>query len=126
MAKFTAAAQLSLGELITQVEKLPSEELITILTADSEVSPGRLRSYRGDYAELAIEPSDKPRTAADFLGELKAAIGKTFHGYKGGEYVMGEYTYMYLAEYGSTGPALCGGLVTSGAKSEETPQDATT
>lgn len=48
----------------------------------------------------------KERQAAELLAECKAAMGKVFCGYKGGDYVMGALTPVWLASYGCCGPKL--------------------
>ncbi len=63
------------------------------------------QSYRGFYDQLAVEPAENVRVA-DMLKDLRGAIGSTYHGYKGGEYTMNEYTEVYLAEYAGTGDEL--------------------
>jgi hypothetical protein len=62
-------------------------------------------SYRGDYSELAFEPC-KDTTVGNMLGIAKDSLGKEFIGYKGGDFEMGGYTRVYLANYGDTGEGL--------------------
>lgn len=60
------------------------------------------------------------RPAAELLSECKAAMGQVFTGYKGGDYVMGALTPVWVANYG------CGGvkLITLSAGGEiETEND---
>jgi hypothetical protein len=45
---------------------------------------------------------------------LEDADGKTFHGYKGGEYHMDSGTYVHAAEYGSCGAAIVGVALVDG------------
>ena len=59
-------------------------------------------SYRGDYSELAFEPLENA-TVGEMLKSAKSALGKTYQGYKGGSYTMGEYTTVNLSQYGTTG-----------------------
>jgi hypothetical protein len=59
-------------------------------------------SYRGDYFCLAFEPLPNTTVGA-MLACAREALGKTYQGYKGGDYVMKEYTNVYLSEYGTTG-----------------------
>ena len=59
-------------------------------------------SYRGSYSELAFERKDNI-TIGEMLQCAKNALGKTFDGYKGGEYTMSGLAEVYLAEYGHTG-----------------------
>lgn len=67
-------------------------------------------SYRGYYSDLAFEHGET--TVADLLKCCRKAIGSTFVGYKGGEYVMDEHTSVYVAEYGCCGRILCGFMQT--------------
>ena len=53
---------------------------------------------------------------ADMLACAKSALGKTFQGWKGGDYKMHEYTTCWLAERGESngdgiGPVLLGYLL---------------
>lgn len=66
------------------------------------MKPDGLASWRGIYAELAIgysEDGDYP-LAKDFLAELKEAVGKTYEGYKGGDFTMGKATPLHVDNYG--------------------------
>lgn len=62
-------------------------------------------SYRGYYECLAFEPAPNV-TIGSMLADARSALGQTYTGYKGGEYTMGEYTDVYLAEWGDTGDAI--------------------
>jgi len=90
-----AKTQMTLGQLIAELEKLPPDKKIQGI--------GSPHSYRGYYDDLAFEPKGKKTTAAKLLAECKGAMGKVFVGYKGGDFVMGELTPVWIAEYGSTG-----------------------
>ena len=62
-------------------------------------------SYRGYYEDLAFEPA-KFSQVREMLAQANGAMGKTFTGYKGGEYVMDKNTATWIAEHGSSGEAL--------------------
>lgn len=62
-------------------------------------------SYRGYYDQLAFEPAANV-TVQSMLDAAKSAMGRTFTGYKGGEFVMGEYTDCWLADYGCCGETI--------------------
>lgn len=111
--RMKTSRQLTLGDLIQQLEGLP-------LTFDYNgkphpkrvyfdfacTYPRRLDSWRGAYSELAITfavGGGPAPSAPDFLAMLKGAIGATFPGYKGGEYTMGEDTPVWIANYGYSG-----------------------
>lgn len=66
--------------------------------------PRGLESYRGSYDHLALSYTEDHAhfTVADLLALLKGAIGKTFQGWKGGDYVMGEYTPIWVANSGES------------------------
>jgi hypothetical protein len=92
--KERAATQMTLGELIGALERLPSETLVQGLT--------HAHSYRGYYSDLAFEPQGTSVSAGDLLAQCRAAMGRVFEGYKGGDYVMGETTPIWIADYGTT------------------------
>jgi hypothetical protein len=64
--------------------------------------PDGVDSWRGIYAELAIGYSEESGgvTAKDFLKQLKDAVGATFTGYKGGDFMMGKATPLHVDNYG--------------------------
>lgn len=69
-------------------------------------------SYRGFYECVAFERRWSPQTAAEMLGVLTTTVGRTFQGWKGGDYTMDEGVRVYLANQGDTGQPIEGiGLV---------------
>lgn len=90
-----AETQMTLGKLIAALEAMPKGAEVANLN--------RAHSYRGYYIDLAFERDEGARPAADLLKECKAAMGRVFCGYKGGDYVMGELTPVWLASYGCCG-----------------------
>ena len=62
-------------------------------------------SYRGYYEELAFEPEENI-SVGEMLEIAKKCIGEKFYGYKGGEFIMDEYSDVWLAEWGYTGETL--------------------
>lgn len=62
-------------------------------------------SYRGYYSELAFEPCENT-TVGEMLECAKSANGATYHGWKGGEYEMSDWSDVYLAQEGSTGEGI--------------------
>lgn len=93
-----AATQMTLGELIASLEAMPDDAIVSNL--------GRPRSYRGYYSDLALKLDAGTRHASELLAECKAAMGQVFHGYKGGDFVMGAMTPVWVADYGDCGPKL--------------------
>lgn len=62
-------------------------------------------SYRGDYYDLAFEPTADV-TVGSMLECARFALGQTFQGYKGGDFTMREYTSVHLAHYGMCGEGI--------------------
>ena len=94
-----ASSQFSLNDLIDRLEQLPQDMPILL---------GEAESYRGYYMDLAFVPLGKPRTVKEALKEALLAHGKTFEGYKGGEFTMEGDTPVWYSHYGSCGPAIIG------------------
>lgn len=84
------------------------DKLVTIknVNPDIKVQNFDLHSYRGYYADLALEVDNETLTINDAIKELKDAIDREFTGYKGGEFLMDSNTPLHIANYGSTGEAL--------------------
>lgn len=61
-------------------------------------------SWRGDYSEIAFEPKENAKIS-EMLAHAKSAVGATFEGYKGGEYVMKLSTSCHIAHWGEYGGA---------------------
>lgn len=60
---------------------------------------GDPHSYRGDYSELEFSPASNI-TVAEMLNLARSCVGMTVHGYKGGEYVIHDWTRVWLGRYG--------------------------
>ena len=87
-----AATQLTLGALIAALEAMPADSTVANLRDPA--------SYRGYYSDLYFEQGEGTRQAKDLLAECKAAMGQVFTGYKGGDYVMGALTPLWISTYG--------------------------
>jgi len=91
--------QLTLGKAIAVLDDLPDRMKVE---CDNGRVPGEADSYRGYYADLAFSPSGPVnKTILKFRRELKAAMGSTFQGYKGGDFTMGAETPLWLSDYGT-------------------------
>lgn len=75
-------------------------------------SVGGMDSYRGYYADLAV--GFDPQTAGELLETAKDAIGTTFQGYKGGDFLMNSDAPLWVAAYGYCGPAVIDAAVVDG------------
>ena len=103
----------TLGELIAWLESIQGrgeDEPAEVVFDFCRASPDSLRGSRGDYAELALGFTfDKVMAAKDLLKMCRDAVGKTFPGYKGGDFLMGEDTQVWVDQYGDwTGTAIDG------------------
>lgn len=63
---------------------------------------GSPHSYRGYYEDLAFTPVMGAKVAY-MLAHAKEALGKEFHGYKGGKFTMKESTDCWVATNGELG-----------------------
>lgn len=61
--------------------------------------PTQAHSYRGDYRQLAFPPDTNVMVKTMVAG-LKGAIGKTFEGWKGGEFEMDENVHVFISNIG--------------------------
>ena len=95
LQKERAATQMTLGGIISRLKEMPKDQKIKGL--------GDLNSYRGYYSDLAFEPDNTEKTVKQLLSECLLAMGKVFIGYKGGKFMMGELTPLWLANYGCSG-----------------------
>ena len=100
-----SSPQILLGELILKLESVPDKTLGVVYDFDS-MCPGTINSWRGSYDELALSfdhPEGLPPSVNCLLKELRGAIGKTYTGYKGGEYLMGKNIPVWVDNYGESG-----------------------
>lgn len=102
---------LTLGGAIKAMDGLPAEMLVEF---DRGGAPDGAHSYRGYYSDLAFETTGAPITVAGFLNQCRAALGRTFEGYKGGDFAMKDDTPLWCAAYGCTGLAIMGPVMGDG------------
>lgn len=88
---------LTLGELDARLESVVPELPIKL---DSGTFPGEIMSYRGYYRFPAVEPSLQECTVGEFHKVVKDAIGRTFEGYKGGDFKMTRHSPLWVSSYG--------------------------
>jgi len=105
--KMKTSPQLTLGELILKLEAVKDKEVPIVfdfgLQLEQDIKPTGVDSWRGSYNELAIGYDTKGKEKVKtFLECLKEAIGKEFTGYKGGEFLMGKITPVWVANYGES------------------------
>lgn len=93
-----AETQMTLGNLIAVLTAMPAGAHVANLSHP--------HSYRGYYSDLAFERAEGVRPAAELLADCKDAMGKVFEGWKGGDFVMGSLTPLWIAECGDCGEKL--------------------
>lgn len=89
---------LTLGSMIEILRDQPKDSVVRLL--GKGLCPCNPHSYRGYYSDLAFETTSDPVTCEEFLKECNHALGKTFEGYKGGDFTMDEDTPLWISEYG--------------------------
>ncbi len=99
MQKLRAEKQMTLGKLIAVLEEMPPDVQVQALCCP--------HSYRGYYEDLAFTRSlGSWMSASTLLSMCKEIMGAVLEGYKGGDFVMGALTPVWLACYGETGDRL--------------------
>lgn len=96
---------LTLGSAIKWLSDAPPDAPVLFDTGEV---PGRPQSYRGHYSDLSLVPDGDLDTVGKLLAALTKANGDTFIGYKGGNFLMGDDTPLWVANYGCTGRAIIG------------------
>jgi len=102
--RLKTSEQLMLGELIIKVANIKNKDL-PVYFDEANIVPTGIDSWRGVYAELAIEyrnlgKDEKAMIVEEFERMLSDANGKTFQGYKGGDFLMGKNTPLWVANNG--------------------------
>lgn len=114
METMSKSDQLTLGELILKLEPIVKKQLERVKEGNDEATvvydfeylfPTKFNSWRGIYAELALNfnTEGKPLKVSEFYKICKETLGKTFEGYKGGEFTMSKITPIWVANYGNAG-----------------------
>ena len=126
--EFLCSNQLSLGKLIKKIRSIAKEQEERLKEGLSEavvihsfcgLFPTEIDSWRGSYDELALNftsfKNDKePMTVSVFLKMLEETVGKTFIGYKGGEFKMDEGTPVWIDNYGESSHTQVVGVLDDG------------
>ena len=100
----------SIGNFIEDLKKFNPKANITI--PPFNLNPTGFDSYRGYYSDLALEytTENSYMTAGELLKKAEECIGKTFTGYKGGEFEMTEDTTLWIANYGKSTDVVVTGI----------------
>lgn len=122
--KFEESDQLSLGKLIEELEKVEKKDTRVGFDFGSTY-PNDIDSWRGSYAELAFDYADVHpnfhgpdiiKNVSQIIQMLKDCIGKTFEGYKGGDFIMTVDTPLWVAHWGISGNTAVVGVRDEGWK----------
>ena len=103
---------LSLGQLIDVLKTSNvsdgGEVFVEDIDNQKRYGLGDPDSYRGYYEDLAFDPTfvELGYSVRELLSVCKDSLGKTFEGYKGGDFTMSASTSLWLCEYGTTGGSL--------------------
>ncbi len=124
------STQLNLGKLLALLEQIPTEhgsdkEPVTIEFDFGTAHPTGLSSWRGSYAEIAInydlggyDNNNADQFAhtdlKDFVAWLRESIGKTYQGWKGGDFRMSSKTPVWVANDGNVGNTGVIGVIDQG------------
>jgi hypothetical protein len=96
--KQRAKTQMTLGSLMAVLETMPEGTQVINLT--------NCHSYRGYYIDLAFEKEEGTRLASELLIDCQEVRDRELEGYKGGWFLMGLRTPVWVARYGSLGERL--------------------
>ena len=92
---------MTLGKLIAALKAVPNQDGVV------PWGFGEPDSYRGYYEDVAFEPASNV-TIAGMLRHAESALGATFEGYKGGDFLMDENTRCWVSEHGRASGELIG------------------
>jgi len=95
---------LTLGKAIEVIKD--ADKTLPVMFDCNNSYPGMPHSYRGFYSDLAFEWSTVGITAEFFLANLTTALGKTYVGYKGGDFTMTDDTPLWASDEGACGRAI--------------------
>ncbi len=90
---------LTLGQLIHQLSTVTEAQKDLFVETDFGVGIDRPHSYRGYYEDLAF-CSSTSRKRSEVLSSAMSALGSTYEGWKGGNYVMTEKTPLWISAQG--------------------------
>jgi len=101
-AQMKTSEQLMLGEIILKLEAVEDKHKPVIF--NEQYHPTDIISWRGSYSELSLEYAEKGRKCSveAWISRLRGTVGAIRYGYKGGEFLMGKTTPVWVANYGES------------------------
>jgi len=103
--------QMTVGQLIDALAQENQAWPVRIERDDDYPRAAGIGSYRGYYEQLAIGSTKDGGNAlcvGELLAKLRAQVGNTVTGYKGGAFRISLETPVWAAEYGECGPMVVG------------------
>lgn len=104
--RLKTTSQLMLGEFILQLESV-TDKTKKVIFDNPNYMPINFDSWRGVYEDLMLEydvlDENKLLAVSDWIEKAKECLGKTFTGYKGGDFTMGKNTILWVSQYASCG-----------------------
>lgn len=100
--------QWTLGQFIDALSKV--EQHRDICFEFCHLYPTTLNSYRGYYDDVAVGVGDKPVTVNELVANLTSKLGTVMTGYKGGNYLVGRTTPLWVANWGCVGSTFVKGI----------------
>lgn len=118
-AEFASRDQMSLGQLIDALRAVQlgnKRDGLTVAFDFEYARPTGFSSWRGVYAELALEFAfdGKETRLSDLIRWAEESVGKTFYGYKGGDFTMTRETPVWVANWGNAGSTAVTGVYDDG------------
>jgi hypothetical protein len=116
--------QMRLGELIAALEILPDQEGQVVF--DFEYAyPTTFEDYRGVYRHLALgfdlggynvkqDKNGRAPTVAQLLERAQEAVGQWYSGWHGGEFLMDDFTPLWVSNPGNDGHTALAGVLDRG------------
>lgn len=90
---------MTLGGLVAALEGFDPDAWVVYDTIE-EQSPSAPQSYRGYYSDLSLPPRADPIKVSDLFELCREAVGRTFKGYKGGDFTMHSKTPLWASPNG--------------------------
>lgn len=94
---------IKLGDLIAKLKRCDQDAQVRFDFCRFVPAVEKIASYRGDYAQLAIDFSTSEKSdplVSTVLAAFEAALGQEFDGYKGGTYRAHALTEVYVSSWG--------------------------
>lgn len=85
---------MTLEELIRVLEESDQSRIVKCGFSDPH-------SFRGHYEQLAFKPTTNAKVG-NMLEDARRALGSTYQGWKGGDFLMHEHTPVWIAQRGSS------------------------